>query len=155
MWHERGGEQTAEPLGMSQQMTGLFPLIDKMNLSPVSPSSLRYEGMQLVDIDGQKTPQYILKLGNLVLKDWSQPSPNNQGMTRNLSFSEIPADKRILLAHAKKGIKKVSEGLYAIDDAAYFIKISSPNTPVIVEKEGQQWLVSDIKNTLFTYQIVF
>lgn len=155
MWHDRGGEQTAEPLGMSQQMTGLFPLIDKMNLSPVSPSSLRYEGMQLVDIDGQKTPQYILKLGNLVLKDWSQPSPNNQGMTRNLSFSEIPADKRILLAHAKKGIKKVSEGLYAIDDAAYFIKISSPNTPVIVEKEGQQWLVSDIKNTLFTYQIVF
>jgi hypothetical protein len=155
MWHDRGGEQTAEPLGMSQQMTGLFTLIDKMNLSPVSPSSLRYEGMQLVDIDGQKTPQYILKLGNLVLKDWSQPSPNNQGMTRNLSFSEIPADKRILLAHAKKGIKKVSEGLYAIDDAAYFIKISSPNTPVIVEKEGQQWLVSDIKNTLFTYQIVF
>jgi hypothetical protein len=155
MWHDRGGEQTAEPLGMSQQMTGLFPLIDKMNLSPVSPSSLRYEGMQLVDIDGQKTPQYILKLGNLVLKDWSQPSPNNQGMTRNLSFSEIPTDKRILLAHAKKGIKKVSEGLYAIDDAAYFIKISSSNTPVIVEKEGQQWLVSDIKNTLFTYQIVF
>jgi hypothetical protein len=155
MWHDRGGEQTAEPLGMSQQMTGLFPLIDKMNLSPVSPSSLRYEGMQLVDIDGQKIPQYILKLGNLVLKDWSQPSPNNQGMTRNLSFSEIPADKRILLAHAKKGIKKVSEGLYAIDDAAYFIKISSPNAPVIVEKEGQQWLVSDIKNTLFTYQIVF
>jgi hypothetical protein len=94
-------------------------------------------------------------MGSFVLKDWSQPSPNKEGITRNLSFSEIPADKRILLAHAKKGIKKVAEGLYAIDDAAYFIKLNTPNTPIIIEKEGHQWLVSDIKNTLFTYQIVF
>ncbi len=155
MWHDRGSEQTAEPLGMSQQMTGLFPIVNKMNLDLIPTSSIRYEGMQFVDIDGQKTPQFVLKMGNLVLKDWFHPTPNNQGMTRNLSFSELPAEKQILLAHAKKGIKKVSEGLYAIDDAAYFIKLNSPNTPVIIEKEGQQWLVSDIKNTLFTYQIVF
>jgi hypothetical protein len=155
MWHDRGAEQTAEPLGMSQEMTGLFPVVTKMNPDSVSKSSFRYEGMQLMDIDGQKTPQFIFNMGSFVLKDWSQPSPNKEGITRNLSFSEIPADKRILLAHAKKGIKKVAEGLYAIDDAAYFIKLNTPNTPIIIEKEGHQWLVSDIKNTLFTYQIVF
>lgn len=155
MWHDRGGEQTAEPLGMSQQMTGLFPLLDKTNLNIASPSSIRYEGLQLIDIEGQKTPQFILKHGNLVINDWLQPTPNQQGITRNMTFSSLPGDKKILLASAKKGIKKIADGLYAIDDFAYFIKINSPDAPIIMEKEGQQWLISEIKNTSFTYQIVF
>jgi hypothetical protein len=155
MWHDRGNEQIAEPLGVSQQMTGLFPLLDKSNLKMEPQTSLRYEGMALIDINGQKTPQFVLKQDNIVIKDWLQPMPNQQGITRQLAFSSLPADKKCLLAMAKKGIKKIADGLYAIDDFAYFIKIDAQNSPVILEKEGQQWLISDIKSTSFTYQIVF
>ena len=155
MWHDRGTEQTAEPLGMSQQMTGLFPFIDKMSQQLVSPSAFRYEGMQFTEVDGQKTPQYVMKMGDITLKDWLQPSANGQGLTRFISFSALPTDKHFLLANSKKGIKKVADGLFSVDDAAYFIKVNAPIVPVIIEKDGQQWLISDIKNTTFTYQIVF
>jgi hypothetical protein len=155
MWHDRGAEQTAEPLGMSQQMSGLFPFIDKMSQQLVSPAAFRYEGTQFTEVDGQKTPQYVMKMGDITLKDWLQPSANGQGLTRFISFSALPTDKHFLLATSKKGIKKVADGLFSVDDAAYFIKVNSPNVPLIIEKEGQQWLISDIKNTPFTYQIVF
>jgi hypothetical protein len=111
--------------------------------------------MQFTEVDGQKTPQYVMKMGDITLKDWLQPSANGQGLTRFISFSALPTDKHFLLATSKKGIKKVADGLFSVDDAAYFIKVNSPNVPVIIEKEGQQWLISDIKNTTFTYQIVF
>ena len=96
-----------------------------------------------------------MKMGDITLKDWLQPSANGQGLTRFISFSALPTDKHFLLATSKKGIKKVADGLFSVDDAAYFIKVNAPIVPVIIQKDGQQWLISDIKNTTFTYQIVF
>ena len=69
---------------------------------------LKNIGANFTEVDGQKTPQYVMKMGDITLKDWLQPSANGQGLTRFISFSALPTDKHFLLATSKKGIKKVA-----------------------------------------------
>jgi hypothetical protein len=60
-----------------------------------------------------------------------------------------------LLATASKGITKIREGLYAIDDYAYYIQLPPGVSAVIEEKEGKQSLLSGITSKVFSYEMVF
>jgi Domain of Unknown Function (DUF1080) len=155
MWHERGEEQIGAPLGMSVQMSGRFVLINKDNLTPVSESDLRYEGMRIVDLKGQKTPQFAYTFQGINIKDWTQPTADKLGLQRSLSLSAKSTNLNVLLATATKGIQKVSDGLYAIDDATYYVKLPAGTTATVVEKDGKTLLMSALKELIFTYDIVF
>ncbi len=155
MWHERGEEQTAQPLGVSVQLTGRFSLINKDKLDSIPESELRYEGTNLVDIEGQKTPQFSYRYQNTMIKDWTQPAANKQGLQRTISLSTTLSGMNVLLATASKGIQKAADGLYAIDGAAYFIKLPAGTPAVIAEKNGQQILMVALNAAVFSYEIVF
>ncbi|MDZ7876926.1 MAG: family 16 glycoside hydrolase [Saprospiraceae bacterium] len=155
MWHERGEEQTAAPLGMSVSMTGQFSLITKDKLDAVTESALRYEGMKLVSVQGQKVPQFSYVFQNISIKDWTQPTADKLGLQRTLSLSAKSTKLNVLLATATHGIQKIAEGVYAIDGAAYFIKLPIGTTATVVEHNGKTLLMTELKEQLFTYEIVF
>ncbi len=155
MWHDRGEEQTGAPLGMSVPMTGRFSLISKDKLEAVSESALRYEGMNLVAIQGQKTPQFSYVFQNITLKDWTQPTTDKLGLLRTLSFSAKPTNLNVLLATATRGVQKINDGLYAVDGASYFIKLPIGTTATVVEKDGKTLLMAELKEQQFSYEIVF
>jgi hypothetical protein len=154
MWHERGEEQTGEPLGMSVQLTGRFSLINKEKLDSISESELRFEGMRLVPIKGQKTPQFSYVYQNINIKDWTQPTADKLGLQRTISLSAPASNLNILLATAKT-IQKAGDGLYAIDNANYFIKLPIGTNAVLTDKEGKTLLMVELKGQEFTYEIMF
>jgi hypothetical protein len=155
MWHDRGEEQTSAPLGMTVPMTGRFSLVSKDKMEAVSESALRYEGMRLVLIQGQKIPQFSYVFQNTTIKDWTQPTADKLGLQRTLSLSAKPSNMNVLLATAMHGIQKVNDGLYAVDGASYFIKLPAGTTAMVVEKEGKTLLMTELKEQLFSYEIVF
>lgn len=155
MWHERGEEQIGAPMGVSTPMTGRFSLIDKTKLDNVLEGEMRYEGMNLVPIDGQQTPQYSYTFQGLKIKDWTQPTADKLGLQRTLSLSAKPSNLNVLLATATKGIQKVSADLYAIDGSEYFIKLPINTVVTMVEKDGKVLLMTALKEAVFAYEIVF
>jgi Domain of Unknown Function (DUF1080) len=154
MWHERGEEQTAEPLGISVPLTGRFSLIQKEKLDSISETELRFEGMRIVSIKGQKTPQFSYTYQNVNITDWAQPTADKLGLQRTISLSQPLASMHVLLANAAS-IQKVADGLYAIDNANYYIKLPVGTTPILVEKEGKTLLMVALNAQVFTYEIVF
>ena len=154
MWHERGEEQTGEPLGMSIQLTGRFSLINKEKLDSISESELRFEGMRLVPIKGQKTPQFSYVYQNINIKDWTQPTADKLGLQRTISLSAPASNLNVLLATAKM-IQKAGDGLYVIGNANYFIKLPIGTNAVLMDKDGKTLLMVELKGQEFTYEIVF
>jgi hypothetical protein len=155
MWHERGEEQTAQPMGISVPLTGRFSLINKETLDSVGQSELRYEGMKITDMKGQNTPQFYYTYKNIKIKDWAQPTADKLGLQRTLSLSTTPSNLNVLLATATKGIQKVGEGLYAVDGGEYFIKLPTNTVAILTEKAGKTLLMTELKTVSFSYEIVF
>jgi hypothetical protein len=155
MWHERGEEQTAAPLGISIALSGRFSLLNKEKLDSVTQAELRYEGMKIVEIKGQNIPQFYYTYQGIRIKDWAQPTADKLGLQRTLSLSTAPSNLNVLLATAKNGIKKINNELYAIDGANYYIKLPKNTAVVLIEKEGKTLLMTELKTVLFTYDIVF
>jgi hypothetical protein len=155
MWHGRGHEQVGYPMGVSNALTGCFSLIYKTQLTNVLEPELRYEGMNIVPIDGQDTPQYSYTFQGLKIKDWTLPTKGKTGLQRVLSLSAKPANLNVLLATATKGIQKVSADLYAINGSEYFIKLPINTVVTMVEKDGKTLLMAELKETSFAYDIVF
>jgi hypothetical protein len=155
MWHERGEEQTAEPLGVSVQLTGRFSLINKDKLDSIPESELRYEGINLMNIEGQKTPQFSYRYQSTTIKDWTQPSANKQGLQRTITLSTPLPNMNVLVSTTTKGIQKTAEGLFAVNGAEYFIKLPSGLSAVITEKNGQQMLMVALNTAVFSYEIIF
>lgn len=155
MWHERGEEQTGAPMGMSVQLSGRFSLVDKGKLEAIPESALRYEGMNLEDIKGQKTPRFSYIFQNISIKDWIQATSDKLGVQRNLTFSTIPTNLNVLLAATSKNIQKINDNLYSIDNAAYFIKLPTGTTATLTNKDGKNILTAEIKASSFSYDIVF
>ena len=139
---------------MSVQLTGRFSLINKEKLDSISESELRFEGMRLVPIKGQKTPQFSYVYQHINIKDWTQPTADKLGLQRTISLSAPASNLNVLLATAKN-IQKVSDGLYAIDNANYYIKLPIGTNAVLMDKEGKTLLMVELKGQEFTYEIVF
>ena len=155
MWHERGEEQVGAPLGMDVPLSGRFSLTAKDKLEAIPESTLRYEGMKIEDIKGQKTPQFSYVYQNITIKDWTQPTADKLGLKRNLTFSATPTNLNVLLAATTMAIQKVSDNLYSVDDAAYFIKLPAGTSVVLTQKDGKNVLMAEPKTTAFSYEIVF
>ena len=155
MWHERGEEQVGAPLGMDVPLSGRFSLTAKDKLEAIPESTLRYEGMKIEDIKGQKTPQFSYVYQNITIKDWTQPTADKLGLKRNLTFSATPTNLNVLLAATTMAIQKVSDDLYSVDDAAYFIRLPAGTSVVLSQKDGKNVLMAEPKTTSFSYDIVF
>jgi len=155
MWFDRGTEQTAEPLGMTQRMSGLFPVLDLDGNPTPGWDSLRYLGMNIEGTEGRKAPRFSYQAGARFFKDWLEPGPNNQGLTRHTEFASPVADQSILVATAKKGFRKLADGSYSVDDAAWYILVPSESNPRVVENPGGHWLICSPTGVHFSYQIIF
>ncbi len=142
MWHSRGGQQLAEPLGLPVSIHGDpdFAYLDNEKAS--WPDSISASYRQLgYELSQNGTPTFLMDIGGGVIRNEFMPSDTLRKLTR------------IIRTDLKKNIwHKIGEGsviealpdnIYAIDDKNYFVDFSDSEgiKPVIRQAAGKQELL--------------
>lgn len=145
MWHSRGGQQLAEPLGLPVSIHGdpdFAYLDDEKSSWPDSIStSYRQLGYELNQIG---SPTFLMDIEGGLIKNQFLSSDSLRKLTRI-----IGTDLKKQLWH-KIGegsvIEELPNSTYAIDDKRYFVDFTGSDKmkPVIREVEGQQELLVNI-----------
>ncbi|UBM57872.1 DUF1080 domain-containing protein [Marinilongibacter aquaticus] len=151
MWNSRG-DGSSRPLG------ALTALEDEMTISsstenwPKDSVGTGYvpKGYSL-DHDNVPTMHYLI-YGTKV--DDKTEVIDGKYFQREITVGSN--DKKLFAKLAEgKSIEKVKDGLYAVDNSDYFIKVA-PETQVVLKSEGQnQELIVPIQSGKLTYQLLF
>jgi len=154
MWHERGEPQLLEPMGATLRLpaqTGLMVLTNDGVAWPdsVDEKTLQYKGLSL-DKTGNPTIQYTL--AGATVTDVTKPAPD--GLTRTLTVGGLPGGTVYCRVAAGQTIDDMGNGLYAINDRSYFVRVDPKTKPKQRSSNGKQELLLPVKNSV-TYSIVF
>ena len=115
MWHNRGHDQLATPLGSVLTLSGNSFLVAGDNPA----ESLKFTGYHL-DADGR--PTFMYKLGNLTITDAILPDPSGNYLTRTLTFEGQTDQLLSVQAAAATLIDPMSGDRYAASDQGWFIE---------------------------------
>ncbi|MFD3002394.1 family 16 glycoside hydrolase [Pontibacter toksunensis] len=132
MWHGRGESQLGVPMGSVIELAGsptLAYLNDKDMSWPDSNTAYNYLGYE-VDKNGRPTFNYTL--GGASVKDVFEVNEGGRKLTHSLTV--IPGQEQGELwcrVAAGNEIKKLPNGLYAINDKEYLIELPRRAKPVI------------------------
>ena len=154
MWYERGEPQLLETMGTTIRLpaqTALTVLSEENAIWPdsVDEKTLQYKGMTL-DQTGNPTIQYML--AGATVTDVVRPTTD--GLTRTLTLTGSPSGTVYCRVAAGKSIDDMGNGLYAIDDRAYFVRIDPKAKAKMRQSNGKQELLLPVKNEV-AYSIVF
>lgn len=155
MWHNRGNGVSV-PMGAVLQLAPTPQMMqvqaDKSFSTSFVEGSYQYKAYR---VDENNRPTFQYKAYGVEVNDQILPKMNRQGLQRKLQFSGYPDGKIMYCLAEGKSIEKVNKEVYAIGDAAYFIKTSAS---VTIQKlpDGRQALVFkvDAKNDL-AYEIIW
>ena len=144
MWHARGQEQLASPLGNKVEFSAkpLFSQLDNMQQSWPDSLSLedpafRYKGYELSE-DG--LPIYLYETDLARIKDKIRPDTAQYSLARQIEvdFNSTPTQLYCFLAEGAT-IDSLPDGSYAIDDKKYYITpVSSGKSRPIIRKDGSR-----------------
>lgn len=123
MWHERGEPQTASPLGAAVAQTGRCPLALLTNEKEALPDSLNDRNeltYKSVILDDAGYPTFNYQYKGLVFDDILKPNTLLKGITRTLSFKNLPSTG-ILMVRMGEGnyIEEVAENIFTVDNQYY------------------------------------
>jgi hypothetical protein len=107
----------------------------------------------VLDADGRPTFKYITY--GVTVNDGVKLLEKGQGITRQISLSDNPADLYFRLAEASS-ITEVSEGLYLVDDQSYFLRLdeTAGAKALIRDQNGRKELIIPAVKSL-SYSILF
>jgi len=154
MWHERGEPQLLEPMGTTLRLPAQTALMVLTNDGVAWPDSmdektLQYKGLSL-DKTGNPTIQY--NLAGATVTDVTKPAPD--GLTRTLTVTGTPTGTVYCRVAAGQIIDDIGNGLYAINDRSYFVRVDPKTKLKQRSSNGKQELLLPVKNSV-TYSIVF
>ena len=157
MWHERGDG--------SSRATGSVVLLERPVLNVASLSSpstvwpadtirtgFRPKGYVL---DSEDQPVFRYNIYGANVRDSIRVMANRQGLTRQITIQNVVKDVYVHLAGAKT-IEDLGNGLYALDDKSYYLKIEDGGgaKPVIRDANNQKELIIPVRNKI-RYTILF
>jgi hypothetical protein len=146
MWHDRGEPQLAKPMGSVIELSGepaLAALSSKDAAWPDSAdASFQYKGYS-VDAQGRPTFRYLMQ--GTTVQDQLLPGDDNRLLTRQLQLKnngQTTGTLYCLLASGNR-ITQVSDGVYAINDKAYYLELEGAKEakPVIRQSKNRQELL--------------
>ena len=129
MWHERGEDQTAEPIGSVVTLNGT-PSVAHFNLSAGAawPDSLDDRQLHRDGYSLDKTghPTFLYRVDGVSVEDAVRPDPNGLTLRRELRFRATTTAETeglyVQLARAEH-IAQQADGSYVIGDRSYYIRM--------------------------------
>lgn len=161
MWHERG-DGSFSPIGAVQFLFNSQPLAYLASPSAEFPvmkwetqlSEIGYSGQGYV-IDASGLPIFRYAYEGLEVEDKIYPAEDNRALSHELIIKNRGERSDLYYKIAEGGeIERLPNGLYAIDDKSYFVKMDTGAQPEIRETGGKKELVTAIGSTL-KYTIIW
>jgi hypothetical protein len=157
MWHSRG-DGSSRPggsllkLGMPVMALQVLTTPDAAWSWDTSGTGYRPKGYIL---DANDRPTFRYHIYNGVVSDVTRVMENNQGVQREITVENAPANLYLRLAVANS-IETPSDGLYVIDDKSWYLRMdaSSAAKPIIRDSNGHKELLVPVQNKV-RYSILF
>ncbi len=149
MWHSRGDDQTAEPLGSTLTLPGTPALAFLADANAAWPDSadeklFRRDGYQ---VDSTGRPTFLYHIGDVSVEDGIRPTPEGLTLRRELHLraSTAPAGLYLQIAEDVR-ISRQSDGSYVVGDRAFYVTLpAGGEPPVIRQHRGREELLLPVR----------
>ncbi|MBM1106639.1 DUF1080 domain-containing protein [Aurantibacter crassamenti] len=147
MWHSRGSEQLALPVGFTVSFKGTPEFAILENESSPWPTEITEASnrKQLgYEFDTNRIPVFSSQLGASVIYDKMTPSKSQNSLQRIIS---VKGDAEVWHKVASgESIEKLADGTFIVNDESFFIDFSSANKlmPIVRAGDGQDELLVKI-----------
>ena len=157
MWYSRG-DGSSRPTGAVQRFGDPVPSIAKLSsrqspwISDTLGTAFRPMGYRL---DPEENPVFIYRMNGLTVMDAIRALANGEGISRHVNVAGSRQNIYFRLAEGQD-IVELKEGLYAIDDKNYYLRLESPGgeKPFVRNSNGKKELLIPVSGQL-KYTILF
>ena len=162
MWHDRG-DGSFKPRGAVQYLFNNEPLAFLATPNDAFPVMLKetqlsntpYKGKGYSIEEGTGRPIFMYTYEGIEAEDKIYPDDNDRTITHEVSLKNRGAKTGLYYKLAEgSSITSMSDGLFAIDDKQYYIKIASGVQPTIRDVNGKKELITLIESSI-KYSIIW
>ena len=143
MWHSRGEDQTAQPLGSAITLPGTPALAFLADANAAWPDSMvderqfRREGYQL---DKTGHPTFLYQLRGIAVEDNMRPAADALSLRRELHLrapatAGAPSGLYLQIARGVRVVRE-SDGSYVVGDGSFFVTLPTSSAPPIVRHQN-------------------
>jgi len=162
MWHDRGDGSfqpqgavqylfNNEPLAFLAEPNDAFPIM----LKETQVSNTPYKGKGYAIEEGTGRPVFMYTYNGVEAEDKIYPDDNNRTITHEVTLKNRGPKSGLYYKLAEgSDIIALPDGLYAINDKQYYIKIGAGIQPVIREVNGKKELITTIDSSI-KYSIIW
>jgi hypothetical protein len=153
MWHERGEDQTAEPMGSTLTLPGVPSIVYLPNANAAWPDSVDEKQLQRggYALDKSGHPTFLYHVGGASVEDAIRPSADGLGLRRALRIRETTYFGKpgptlfVQLAQADR-ITRQGDGSYVAGDRNYYITLPAGSpTPILRHVNGVDELIMPVR----------
>lgn len=151
MWHSRGEDQTAEPLGSRLTLPGNPALAILTDSSAAWPDSVvatefHREGYEL---DPSGHPTFLYRIGGVSVADRIRPTADGLSLRRELRLktSAPTAPTGLYLQVAQDTlVTREAEGSYLVGDRAFYVTLPGGSMPLVIrQRNGREALLLPVR----------
>ena len=153
MWHERGEDQTAEPLGSTLTLPGIPSIATLANANAAWPDSVDEKQLQRdgYALDKSGHPTFLYRVGGAVVEDAIRPSADGLGLRRELRLratTDVATTGPTMFVQVARGdrITRQRDGSYVVGDRSYYVMLPAGNaTPILRHVNGMEELIVPVR----------
>ena len=154
MWHSRG-DGSSRPLGsviyLGSPVLPVATFSEKDEVWPADTvgTSYRPKGYK---VNNENEVTFLYEAYGTSVSDEVVALEDGKGIKRTVLFRDIPAGLHFLLARGDS-IEKIAEGMYVIDDKAYYVKLEgeASHQPFIrTNGEREELIVPAVESVVYT-----
>ncbi len=145
MWHSRGDDQTAEPLGSTLTLPGTPALAFLADTNAAWPDSVderrfRRDGYQL---DPTGHPTFLYHIGEVAVEDGFRPGQGGLSLQRELRLRAPTGTAGLYLQVAEDvRVTRQTDGSYVVGDRAFYVTLpAGGGPPVVRQRNGREELL--------------
>lgn len=156
-WRDRGGMQLAKPLGSVVKLSDAPVLAVLADERAAWPDSIPFDNMMNEGyvLDKQRSPKFAYSLNGMKVTDSIFCQPNGEGINRTIAVANAPSGLYQRIAEGKN-VANLGNGLYAVNDKSYYIRLDKNVKPVIrPSATGQEMIVKYNAGNPLTYSIIW
>lgn len=157
MWHNRGEDQLAQPLGSIVAFTDTPTVAELADADVIWPDSVEFDNLQNQDytLDKKGVPTFNYTINGIKVSDKISPSTDGTGLSRTLNVENPSGNLYCRVISARK-IEALEQGLYRVD-GKYYIQMDRSVEPLIRSKGQQQEMLVSLKKSksTLTYTVIW
>ena len=152
MWHSRGDDQTAEPLGSTLTLPGTPALAFLADANAAWPDSVDEKQFRRngYEVDSTGHPTFHYQLGDVAVEDAIRPTADGLSLRRALHLRATgaasgPAGLYLQVAEDVR-VARQGDGSYVVGDRAYYLVLPAGGEPPVVRQHrGREELLLPVR----------